>query len=115
MAKTKTSIMQKKSSKNTIQSNINLEKLIPYSPTAELADENFIGKAIVECLKNNDPEGVIEIIAIHLEALNKLQSAKQASLPRSTMYHSMRSKNPTIKTLAKLVHASTLDTRKSTK
>jgi DNA-binding phage protein len=114
MVKTKISTKQKKSSKNT-ELKINLENLISYSPTAELADENFIGKAIIECLKNNDPEGVIEIIAIHLEALNKLQSAKQVNLPRSTMYHSMHSKNPTIKTLAKLVHASTLNAQKPIK
>jgi hypothetical protein len=51
-------------------------KTIPYSPTAGLLDENFIGCAILDCLKNNDPEGVIEVIEIHLNALNKVHQAK---------------------------------------
>ncbi len=76
-----------------------------YDPTQALLDEDRIGRAIWECLKNGDSEGVIEIIQIHLEAFNKTQLAKEAHLPKTTLYHSLRSKNPTIKTLAKLVHA----------
>ncbi|MCC5832953.1 MAG: hypothetical protein JJU12_07935 [Chlamydiales bacterium] len=76
-----------------------------YDPTEALLDEERIGLAIWECLKNGDSEGVIEIIRIHLEAYNKAQLAKEARLSKTTLYHSLRSKNPTIKTLAKLVHA----------
>ena len=76
-----------------------------YDPTASLLDEDRIGRAIWECLKNDDPEGVIEVIQIHLEAVNKTQIAKKADLAKTTLYHSFRSKNPTIKTLAKLIHA----------
>jgi hypothetical protein len=42
-----------------------------YNPTKALLDEERIGRAIWECLKNDDPEGVIEMIQIHLEAVNK--------------------------------------------
>ena len=76
-----------------------------YDPTHALLDEDRIGRAIWECLKEGDSEGVIEIIQIHLEAVNKTQLAKEADLPKTTLYHSFRSKNPTIKALAKLVHA----------
>ncbi|MFN0065126.1 MAG: DNA-binding protein [Chlamydiales bacterium] len=76
-----------------------------YDPTEALLDEERIGRAIWECLKNGDSEGVIEVIQIHLEAYNKTQLAKEAHLSKTTLYHSLRSKNPTIKTLAKLVHA----------
>lgn len=76
-----------------------------YDPTEALLDEERIGRAIWECLKNGDPEGVIEVIQIHLTACNKAQLARDADLPKTTLYHSLRSKNPTIKTLAKLVHA----------
>lgn len=86
--------------------------LIPYDPLADVTDENFIGKAILECLRNNDPEGVMEVIEIYLEALAKTQFVQQAHVPKSTLYHSLKSKNPTIKTLAKLVHATTLESRK---
>lgn len=76
-----------------------------YDPTKVLLDEDKIGRAIWECLKNEDTEGVIEVISIHLEAVNKAQAIKEAHIPKTTFYHSLRSKNPTLKTLAKLVHA----------
>ncbi len=76
-----------------------------YDPTEALLDEERIGRAIWECLKNGDSEGVIEVIQIHLQAVNKTQLAKEADMPKTTLYHSFRSKNPTIRTLAKLVHA----------
>ena len=79
--------------------------VVRHHPTRALLDEKFIGRAIWECLKNNDPEGVIEIIQAHLEAANKMQLSREVDIPRSTLYHSFRSKNPTVRTLAKLVHA----------
>jgi len=75
------------------------------NPREELLNEDLIGRAVWECLKEGDSEGVIEVISIYLEAVNKTEVAKQSSLARSTMYHTLKSKNPTIKTLAKLVHA----------
>ncbi len=76
-----------------------------HSPTDTLLNEDFISRAVWECLKNNDPEGVMEVIAAHLEAVNKTQLAKKVSMARSTLYHSLRGKNPTVTTLAKLIHA----------
>ncbi len=49
---------------------------------------------------------MIEVITIYLEAVNKTQIAKQNSMARSTLYHTLKNKNPTLRTLAKLVHAS---------
>jgi DNA-binding phage protein len=79
-------------------------QVIEYSPTEELLDETFIAKAVWECLKNNDPEGVVEIIETHLEIVNKAKNAQKNDLSRSTMYHALKRKNPTIKTLAKMVN-----------
>jgi DNA-binding phage protein len=76
-----------------------------YSPTQELLDEEFISKSIWACLKNNDPEGVIEVINAHLEIASKVAVCQKMSLARSTLYHSLKAKNPTLKTLAKLVSA----------
>jgi DNA-binding phage protein len=75
-----------------------------FSATERLLDENFIAQAIWECLKNNDPQGVIEIIETHLEVVNKVKAAHATELSRATMYHALKGKNPTIKTLAKLVN-----------
>jgi DNA-binding phage protein len=45
--------------------------LIPYDPVQELTNENFVSKAILECLRNNDPEGVMEVIEMYLSVLEK--------------------------------------------
>ncbi|MCE5315978.1 MAG: hypothetical protein LLG04_01265 [Parachlamydia sp.] len=82
----------------------NDSRLIEYSPTQKLLDENFIAQAVWECLKNNDPQGVMEVIEAHLEAVNKVKAAQHVELSRATMYHAFKSKNPTVKTLAKLVN-----------
>jgi DNA-binding phage protein len=106
MPKAKISRTQSASSKNTsnrkLKAGLNLK---PYDPTKTLLDEDRIGRAIWECLKNEDTEGVIEVIAIHLEAKNKAQIMAENEIPKTTFYHSLRSKNPTLRTLAKLVHA----------
>lgn len=79
-------------------------KVTEYSPTQELLDESFIAQAAWECLKNNDPEGFIEIIETHLEVINKVRAAEKNDLSRSTMYHALKGRNPTIKTVAKMVN-----------
>lgn len=99
--------------KGTIKRGSFSEHLIAYDPIKELTDENFIGKAILECLVNNDPEGVMEVIGIYLNALEKTEFVQKSHVPKSTLYHSLKSKNPTIKTLAKLMHATTSESRKS--
>lgn len=80
------------------------------SPSKQLTDKTFIGEAILECLNNNDPEGVMEMISIYINALKRSKSSflVAADIPRTTAYHSLRNKNPTIKTLAKLMHAAHL-------
>ena len=84
---------------------INLKQagLREYNPTAELLDEDLIARAVWSCLKNNDPEGVVEMIAAHNYAKNITAAAKENDLPRTTLYHAIKSKNPTLKTLAKMV------------
>ena len=78
-----------------------------WSPTKEILDPNNLAKAVAECLLNNDPKGVVEVIEIYLETANIATIAKKSSLSRATLYHSLKKKNPTIKTLAKLIHAAT--------
>lgn len=75
-----------------------------YNPTESFLDEERIGRAIWKCLKNGDSEGVIEVIQIHLKACNKAK-VKKVLPPKTKLSHTFRGKNPTIRTLAKLVHA----------
>jgi DNA-binding phage protein len=104
MGKAKISIKQKKSLEGTRKMKFKKEGLVEYSPTQELLDEDRISRAVWECLKNNDPEGVIEVIEAHLRAKNKTELSKKNNLARTTMHHAFKGKNPTVKTLAKLVN-----------
>ena len=74
-------------------------------PVVNLLDPDLIGSAIMQCLIENDPEGVMEIIESHLYALNKSKFLREANVPRSTMYQLLQRRNPTIKTLAKIMYA----------
>lgn len=76
-----------------------------FDPAKQLLDVKLIGQAIVECLIANDPEGVMEIIEGHISCFNKSKFLKEAKVPRSTMYQLLKKKNPTIKTLAKIMYA----------
>ena len=105
MAKTKISQRRKKFLRGTYKMKLKTHAgLRPYSPTEQLLDEDFIAKAVWECFKNNDPEGVVEVIQAHMRAVNKAKAAKENDLPKSSMYNAFKGKNPTIRTLAKLVH-----------
>jgi predicted transcriptional regulator len=81
-------------------------KLAKHDPFKALLDEKLIAQAFWECLKENDPEGALEVISAHVNAVNKVQFSKESEIPRSTVYHIMKSKNPTLRTVAKLIHCS---------
>ena len=77
-------------------------KLKKFDPNKYLSAD-FIGSAIMECLLNNDPEGIVELLNIFLAEYNKTAIFKEANVSRSTANQLRRHKNPTIKTLAKIV------------
>lgn len=79
--------------------------IAPFNAAEKLADIKLIGAAIVECMIENNPEGVMEVVESHLEAVNKSKFLKKAGVPRSTMYKVLKMKNPTIKTLSKIMYA----------
>jgi len=62
-------------------------------------DEDRLGRAIWECLKNNDPAGVVEVIEIYLDAVNKSHTSTDFEKE-----FKFKAKNPTVKTLASVVH-----------
>lgn len=75
-------------------------------PLKYLTDPQNIANAVFECLMNNDPEGVMEMIDIYLDAVNKAKHMKDANIPKSTMYSALKHRNPTLKTLAKIMSSS---------
>ena len=91
-------------------SKLDLDKIKGLSrvrPLKQLIDTQQTALAMLECLQNNDPDGAMEMISIYLEALNKAKLQKEADLPKSTMYSALKHRNPTIKTLAKIMYSST--------
>lgn len=94
--------LRTKRRKTTIKKDVKVTEL---DPIANLLNPDLIGSAIMQCLIENDPEGVMEIIEDHLYALNKSKFLREADVPRSTMYQLLKRKNPTIKTLAKIMYA----------
>lgn len=55
----------------------NNSDLIPYDPVQELADKNFVRKAILECLKNDEFDGILEVVQLHSECINRKTRHKQ--------------------------------------
>lgn len=91
-------------------STVNLDKvkgLKRTDPIVELSDPSQTAIAVFECLLNNDPEGAMEMIEMYLRALNKAKLRKQTKLSKSTLYSALKHRNPTIKTLAKIMYSST--------
>ena len=98
----KTNMKTKEAVKVSLKEDANITEV---DPVANLLDPDLIGSAIMQCLIENDPEGVMEVIEDHLYALNKSKFLREADVPRSTMYQLLKRKNPTIKTLAKIMYA----------
>ena len=104
MAKKKTSKKQERSLNKLSRVDLSKVKgLTRLHPTKELLNRERTALAISECILNNDPDGVVEMIRIYLEAVNKANLQREENLPKSTMYSALKHKNPTIRTLAKIM------------
>jgi len=78
MAKVKISKKRKRSSGKTLRLKnrgaIRIKeqaRIKELNPTQELLNEDLISRAIWECLKEGDSKGMIEVIGVYLEAVNK--------------------------------------------
>ncbi len=78
--------------------------IVKHDPLKELLNEEFIDAAILECLKNNDPQGAMEVLKSYASALSKAEIIAESKMPKTTFYHSLRSKNPTLKTFSQLLY-----------
>lgn len=77
-----------------------------YDPIKNLLDPEKLGAAVMQCLMENDTDGALEIMESYLYAVGKTQFLKDAKISRSTAYNVFKRKNPTLKTIAKMMHAS---------
>jgi DNA-binding phage protein len=70
----------------------------------EFMDHKKIGAALLECLIDNDTETFIEILDSYLR-VDQLQVTKKPNVARSKVPLTFfKNRNPTLKTLAKIVH-----------
>lgn len=104
MASKKTSTEQEKSSTKKLKLK-SWEGVRVHHPEKTLMNEKLVSEGILECLKENDTEALMEIIEGYLNVLNRSKFSRESKVPRRTLYHALRKRNPTIKTLAKIVHA----------
>lgn len=77
-------------------------KTYRHDPTKELANAKKIALALAECILDGDEEAFNEILAAHLEAVDKTALAGKTGLSRQTIYKAMKG-NPTIKTVMHIV------------
>ncbi len=74
-------------------------------------NKNNVAKVLFECLVDNDPEAFMEILDAYL-CVNRTQIAQRAQLTRATITMAFSKKgNPTLKTIAKIVHEASLVSR----
>jgi DNA-binding phage protein len=77
-----------------------------HEPNRFFQDFDKVGAALLESLVENDTEAFIEILNACLR-VNRTRIAKKAKMSRSTVQHALSRKgNPTLKTIAKIVHES---------
>jgi len=105
MVKTKTLRKPRRSiGKTPIRTLRSDAKVLPHDPDQNLLDKKFILAAVLDCMKDNDVKSAVEILETHLEVVNKYQASKKNSLSRSTLYHALKSKNPTFSTMCKIMN-----------
>lgn len=77
-----------------------------HSPKESLKNPKFIFLALMEALKEGDSQEFKEILSAHLEVINKEEFSKRAHIPKRTLFRILSpTGNPTLDTIAKLVHA----------
>ncbi len=109
MNRKKTSSKQELSWQDIQEADIDISKL---KDLKEVRSESFfknhnkVALALLECLIDNDPHGYIEILDEYLR-VNRSRVAHKAKIGRSTVQEVFSKKgNPTLKTIAKIVHYS---------
>ena len=83
------------------------QKLKTLNTDKYFKDTNLVGKGLLQALEDNDPDAFIEILDAYLK-VNRTKVSKEANLSRATVQGAFSTKgNPTIKTIAKIVHYAT--------
>ena len=85
----------------------NKKSLTVFNPEEFFKDDKEVGHILLQCLRENDTEAFMEILDSYL-SVNRTHLAEASKLSRSTISLALASKgNPTLKTLAKIIHETT--------
>ena len=77
-----------------------------HDPKAALADRKFIIESLTEALMDGDAQAFKEILAAHLEVVQKESFYERAGLSRRTLYRMLApGGNPTLENIARVVKA----------
>ena len=77
-----------------------------FNPSEKLSDFNLVASAFFEALQDDDVEGALEILEGYLMTKKKSDLSRKGKIATSTLYHSLSKRaNPTLKTVAKILHA----------
>lgn len=77
-----------------------------FKPEKFFKDKKKVAEALLQCLIENDTESYMEILDSYLR-VNRSHIAHEADISRSTVSLAFSKKgNPTLKTIAKIVHES---------
>src|SRR5260370_11571620 len=77
-----------------------------HDPKAALRDRDLVIRALTEALTDGDAQAFKEILAGHLEAVQKESFYQEAGLSRRTLYRMLApSGNPTLENIARVVRA----------
>ena len=98
----KQTISLKNIPKLKLKKNVHLEK---YDPMEVLLDEDFIKKAMIECLENNDLAGAVEVMSYHLSALQEGKNIKKLKTSKYTLFQDLKTKHSAAEAFAKMVDA----------
>jgi probable addiction module antidote protein len=77
-----------------------------HDPKAALGDRKFIIESLTEALMDGDAQAFKEILAAHLEVVQKESFYERAGLSRRTLYRMLApGGNPTLENIARVVRA----------
>ena len=79
---------------------------LEHKPSAFFKSHEKVAEALLQSLKSDDADAFLEILDAYLE-VNRTKIAEETGLSRTTVQNALSKKgNPTIRTLAKIVHRS---------
>lgn len=77
-----------------------------YDPARKLRNPKFVAEAFFQALSDNDVDAALDALEGYLMATGKATLSREGNIAPSTVYNALsEGANPTLKTVARLLHA----------